>query len=160
MMLFQRHWKRLLVVLCITVFVAIFALSSQPHSGDFTRKFFGSYNHIARKVAHFTEFAVATLLLYAVLRSFVPRLPVTASACVAAAACVAYAFLDELHQAGVPGRTSSLKDVAVDSCGVLSALTLITLFEAGRWLAGKQSAGTAGGACPRCTRGAKGTHGK
>lgn len=128
-MLLLRNWKLLLPLLCIAAFAAIFLLSSQAHSAQFTGKIFGEYNFIARKAAHFSEFAAATLLLYATLRSFVPRWRPWRCGALSGLVCVAYAFLDEFHQVFVPGRTPSLKDVFIDSCGVVFMLALIAGYQ-------------------------------
>lgn len=129
-MRFLQNWKLLLPLLCIAAFAAIFLLSSQAHSAQFTGKIFGEYNFIARKAAHFSEFAAATLLLYATLRSFVPRWIPCRCGALSGLVCVAYAFLDEFHQVFVPGRTPSLTDVFIDSCGVIAMLALIACWQA------------------------------
>lgn len=41
---------------------------------------------------------------------------------------ILYAFSDELHQMFVPGRTSSLKDVGIDSLGILTGVVLFMIF--------------------------------
>jgi len=53
----------------------------------------------------------------------------------AAALCLAWGGLDELHQAFVPGRTPELLDLVADSVGgAVGALGM------GRWIPGPQSA--------------------
>jgi len=47
------------------------------------------------------------------------------AACVALAVAVAYGIVDELHQATVPGRVSSVYDVASDACGAALAVHLL-----------------------------------
>ena len=42
---------------------------------------------------------------------------------------IIYAFTDEFHQKFVPGRTSSLKDVLVDSLGVITGGIIIKIFK-------------------------------
>ena len=39
----------------------------------------------------------------------------------------AYAVTDEFHQSFVPGRSCELRDVMIDSCGVLTGVLLATL---------------------------------
>jgi VanZ family protein len=41
--------------------------------------------------------------------------------------CLAYAFIDELHQSFVPGRTACLKDVGIDAIGLLIGVTIMNL---------------------------------
>jgi VanZ family protein len=94
----------------------IFGLSSVPNLGTDL----GTWDLILRKLAHFGEYAVLGLLL---VRAF-GREPL------AAAAGVAYAATDELHQHFVRGRHSAFRDVAIDSAGVLAGLLLARRF---RW---------------------------
>jgi VanZ family protein len=88
----------------------IFGLSSVPNLGTDL----GTWDLILRKLAHFGEYAVLGLLL---VRAF-GREPL------AAAAGVAYAATDELHQHFVRGRHAAFRDVAIDSAGVLAGLLL------------------------------------
>lgn len=82
----------------------IFALSSIP---DLSTGL-GGWDLIVRKLAHAAEYAVlGALLLRALGRPWV-----------AVAIGAAYAVSDELHQATVPGRTGSPRDVAIDVVGV------------------------------------------
>src|SRR5260221_1092249 len=94
----------------------IFGLSSVPNLGTDL----GTWDLILRKLAHFGEYAVLGLLL---VRAF-GREPL------AAAAGVAYAATDELHQHFVRGRHAAFRDVAIDSAGVLAGLLLARRF---RW---------------------------
>ncbi len=74
-----------------------------------------------RKVAHFTEFTALGLCLtwlFGMLRK--GRLP--AFLCGAAAACV-----DETIQIFVPDRGPGLRDVGIDTCGVLTGLFLLSI---------------------------------
>ena len=70
---------------------------------------FGHY--LIRKLAHFTEYAI---LFWLLIRGPFARRPY-----LALAVCVVYALSDEGHQMFVPGRTSSLYDVALDSTGAM-----------------------------------------
>lgn len=83
----------------------------KPDSGGF----------LLRKLAHFTEFAALGLCLrwlFGMLgKGLLPPF-----LCGAAAACV-----DETIQIFVPDRGSSLRDVCIDSCGVLLGVILLTL---------------------------------
>ena len=76
---------------------------------------------LLRKIAHFTEFAaLGTLLgwLFGMLRkgNLPPILLGMAAACV-----------DETIQIFVPGRGPGLKDVAIDTAGVLTGLVLLLI---------------------------------
>lgn len=74
-----------------------------------------------RKLAHFTEFALLGACL-GWLHGMVNKKAVYALAWGAAAACV-----DETIQRFVPGRGPSLRDVAIDTSGVLTGLLLLHL---------------------------------
>jgi VanZ family protein len=66
---------------------------------------------LIRKTAHFTEYGI---LFFLMIRGPMKGRPYTALML-----CVAYAFVDEGHQAFMPGRTASLYDVALDGTGAL-----------------------------------------
>jgi VanZ family protein len=88
----------------------IFGLSSVPDLGTGL----GTWDLVLRKLGHFCEYAVLGVLL----------LRATGREPVAAAAGVAYAASDELHQHFVPGRHAAFRDVAIDAAGVLAGLLL------------------------------------
>ncbi len=94
----------------------IFGFSAVPSLGTGL----GTWDLVLRKLAHFAEYAVLGALL--------------ARGCgaglLAAAAGIAYAGTDELHQHFVPGRHAAFRDVAVDAAGVLAG---ILLARARRW---------------------------
>lgn len=76
---------------------------------------------IARKLAHFLEYAFLGLLLRLLAMSYgwnEYRLPVIAG--------VLYAVSDEIHQLFVPGRTGLITDVLIDAAGVCCGVALIT----------------------------------
>ena len=76
---------------------------------------------LLRKLAHFTEFTALGMCLcwrFGMLGKG-RLLPLF---CGAAAACV-----DETIQVFVPGRGPSVRDVCIDSCGVLLGVILLTL---------------------------------
>lgn len=81
----------------------------------------GMLGFLVRKMAHFTEFTVLGMSLcwlFGMLKkgSLLPVL------CGAAAACV-----DETIQIFVPGRGPGVRDVCIDSSGVLLGVILLTL---------------------------------
>jgi VanZ family protein len=90
----------------------IFVLSAIPNLKTNLEQDF-----LLRKIAHVVEFGILTLLLYraikneghktnkAIIYSFIIAL--------------FYAFTDEFHQLFVRGRHGSLKDVGIDSIGIL-----------------------------------------
>ena len=74
-----------------------------------------------RKLAHLTEYAVLGALWWrALARSGVARPP--AAAWLALMIGVTVASVDETHQAFLPSRTGSVRDVLLDTVGVLLAI--------------------------------------
>ena len=79
----------------------------------------GQGSGLLRKIAHFTEFAALGMLLGWLAGMLQKRKPLPFAGGVLAA-CV-----DETIQIFVPGRSPGLKDVAIDSGGVLTGLILL-----------------------------------
>lgn len=74
-------------------------------------------------VAHFIEYFIFTvLILYAIrnTRSF-PRRELVAAGAIA----LLYSLFDEIHQYFVPTRMADVRDILVDSVGILSCLLLV-----------------------------------
>lgn len=107
--------------------IALFALSTSAFSAANTSRFIepllrwilpaasaatiGLLHALIRKAGHFANYGILFWLLI--------RGPMYGRPYTALALCVCYAFLDEGHQAFVPGRGPSLYDVALDSSGAL-----------------------------------------
>ena len=125
------RWIALLAtVACMT---AIFLFSSQDtwKSNDISggllqsvfRRFFGGLpedrfeaaNWILRKCTHFGIYAGMTACAALCLSTFSGRLRWKFGLTVFIS--FLYAVLDEWHQTFVPGRTGSLRDVIIDTCG-------------------------------------------
>jgi VanZ family protein len=93
---------------------------------------FALLHHLIRKSAHFTEYAILSMLLYYSLAKITrlewrPR-PALWSLLIA----VAYSLTDELHQMFVPGRGPSIFDSGIDSMGAAAGIVLIYF---GSWMA-------------------------
>lgn len=96
-------------------------------------------DHFVRKAAHFTIFAVLGFLIRGALASTFPgvsRKKLFLSALLLGAV---YAVSDEVHQYFVPGRACMIRDMLLDSAGVLTGcgimeglLALIRRYVAGR----------------------------
>lgn len=90
----------------------IFIFSSIPNlKTDFKDDF------ILRKIAHAIEFAILALLLYRAL--FVQNGSSRKAIIYALIVAVFYACSDEFHQLFIVGRHGSIKDVGIDSIGIL-----------------------------------------
>jgi len=84
--------------------------------------------HIVRKLAHFTEFALQGIFVYKALRAFKIH-----NACkLAFIMGVFTAVVDETIQFFVPGRASQISDVILDSCGLLAGVLVIYWWEKNR----------------------------
>jgi VanZ family protein len=73
-------------------------------------------NYVLRKLAHFTEYAILTVLGYWAWAKGVGRSP-QQSLQIAFAVSILFAISDEFHQRFVPGRTSLMTDVLIDGLG-------------------------------------------
>ncbi len=80
------------------------------------------FHYLIRKAAHFLEFTVLGALLAYFIRQF--RLKNGAVFALSFGAGVLYAFLDELHQFFVPGRSMETFDVCVDAAGVFFGIMI------------------------------------
>ena len=71
----------------------------------------GRPEYLLRKLAHFSEYLLLGLLLYALLRrKFSPA--------------AGFALTDEWHQLSVPGRDGNLRDVLIDTAGAFTGAVL------------------------------------
>lgn len=80
---------------------------------------------IVRKTAHFTEYAVLGFLLASVFSSF--YLKQKNSFILSFLIGSAYAVSDEIHQRFVPGRSCQIKDMVIDSLGVMCGILFLLL---------------------------------
>lgn len=80
-------------------------------------------NFIIRKIAHVTEYFILFLLFYnAFLKGSFKR-PMLYSSVLT----VLYASSDEMHQMFVPGRGPMVRDVMIDSMGVVIGIIIVML---------------------------------
>lgn len=82
-------------------------------------------DHIVRKLAHFTEFAVLGALLSVTVFLYLSKRLRTLL--IALPAGLAVAVCDELIQTTSQGRSCQLGDVVIDFCGVLTAALIVQL---------------------------------
>ena len=75
---------------------------------------------IMKKTAHVIEYTILFLLWFRALGNKNPVYAFLWS--------IAFAFTDETHQLFVPGRTGALRDVAIDSSGMIISWFLIVKF--------------------------------
>ena len=95
--------------------------SAQIVWGEVARPDLDMMNLIVRKLAHFVEYAILGWLSFRAARLSRPQWPAAAWAVVALSTALACAVVDETHQSFEPTRTSSPRDVALDTFGGTSA---------------------------------------
>lgn len=86
----------------------------------------GALQFIVRKTAHFTLYAVLGALSFLSVisyRSLKYRLRIFLSAGI----CLLYAASDEFHQLFVAGRSGEIRDICIDFCGSLLAITVLAI---------------------------------
>ncbi len=84
----------------------------------------GVWDFVLRKIAHMVEYAVLTAFLIRALKRTWSALTMFGILWISGFFSILYAVSDEVHQAYVPGRGPSFKDVVIDACGVALYLVL------------------------------------
>ena len=86
---------------------------------------------IVRKGAHFTEYMILGGFLVPAVKEWMAvdttPVPVVRERITAWLAGTLYAVTDEIHQSFVPGRSCELRDMGIDSCGVLAGVLAVSL---------------------------------
>ena len=75
---------------------------------------------IVRKTAHFCEYLILGILMYNMFHNFNKKTYIAIIICILCAIC------DELYQSLIPGRSTKLLDIIIDSSG--STLGVYTLY--------------------------------
>ena len=97
---------------------AIFVLSALPASKVPT---FGPYDVYLKKAAHAIGYGLLGVSYYYAMPTRIPRF---VRWWMALGLSLGFAFSDEFHQSFVSGRTSSIRDIAIDGLGAFLALLL------------------------------------
>ena len=100
---------------------AIFYVSSIPSVATPFEPFF---DFTFKKLAHMAEYGILTVLLFNALRIHISSKGQSLFAAVSIATL--YALSDEWHQTFVPGREGTLRDVGIDTLGVLVTTVFLT----------------------------------
>ncbi len=82
-------------------------------------------DYIVRKAAHASIYACIGASMLLVIYLFIKK--VILSANIAFVLTVMYAIYDEKRQLSVSGRTGSITDVLIDSCGALLAIIVLSI---------------------------------
>lgn len=85
-----------------------------------------TFQYYIRKLAHITEYFLLAVSI--ALPLYVYRVRGFWLIVVAGLFCVGFACLDEYHQSFVGGRTSSLRDVGIDSIGIFIGIYTTRIF--------------------------------
>ena len=136
---FLLHWLPLFVWMTL-IFGASADAQSTAHTSRFlvpflrwlhpgvTEKQIETVRWCVRKGAHLTEFAILASLTWRALwksRSPEDRPWSWKIAGAALGICILFAATDEIHQAFVPNRTPSVRDVCIDTTGAAIGLALV-----------------------------------
>lgn len=137
-------------ILTIATFVTIFIFSSQngdksgSTSRNFTRKIIEilqidkhlnesekenlieNSQYVIRKLAHFTIYTIAGINIYGFVNTY--NIKKKNKVLGALLVGVIYAMSDEIHQMFSGGRTPAIRDVFIDSCGVLFGIFIFLIF--------------------------------
>lgn len=80
---------------------------------------------VIRKLAHYTLYAIGGILITNCVYQFCnkEKRVIVISSIIG----IVYAASDEIHQFMVPGRSGNIKDVTIDSIGILTGIALLLL---------------------------------
>lgn len=87
--------------------------------------------HIVRKCAHMTEYAILSILVSMQLRMYFSLKNQWKYILMAVLFVMIYASTDEFHQLFIGGRSGSVRDVLIDTCGGLIGALLYSVVRHG-----------------------------
>ena len=150
----QRSWVRILTTLltaAVMVMIFVFSTEDAEHSDrtsglisrrvlsvihpDYEqleekeqKRLYDDIQHIVRKCAHFTEYALLGLMLRLCLESWFGHKCRNSRSLSLAGICtgILYACTDEFHQLLIEGRSGQWTDVIVDGSGALFGILIAT----------------------------------
>lgn len=88
---------------------------------------FATLHYLIRKSAHFTEYAILSLLLSAGISGAKEFEWDLRTAVLSVVIAGLYSLSDEFHQMFVPGRGPSIRDCGLDTTGAVAAMVLLFL---------------------------------
>lgn len=107
----------------VTLFILnIFGDYSEPLTEE-QEQFVETAEHIVRKLAHFSIYAILGMLLMGLASTYEikNKWQIGTSLTVG----ILYAGLDEFHQSFIPGRTAMVLDVLIDTAGIITGILII-----------------------------------
>jgi hypothetical protein len=78
--------------------------------------------HIIRKIAHYSIYAIGGFLIYCEFNTF--KLSSGLKILFTQIVGSIYACTDEMHQSFIPGRNAETRDVIIDSCGIFAGIVV------------------------------------
>ena len=108
------------------IFITIDHVMDRGWDDEKIQELADEYQYPVRKLAHMTEYCLLAICVS--LPLYVYGLRGFALTFLAGILCVSFAASDEFHQTMVANRGPSVKDVGIDSIGVLFGITFVRLF--------------------------------
>jgi VanZ family protein len=116
----SQYFRKILHWIFIVLWMGIiFYFSNQP---DLKSSLPNDWDFIFRKIAHISEFAVLNFLLIKTFSHY--KISFKNILIISFSMSFLYAVLDEYHQNFVLGRHGSVKDILIDSLGIM----IVTIF--------------------------------
>ena len=138
--------KKILTIILILIWMCIvFKFSSQPStessqlSGGITKTILNFFNvlegktieqqsqieTIVRKLAHYSIYTIGGILIISHVNLY--KISANKKVIVSQLIGTLYAATDEIHQLFVPGRSGEIRDVCLDSLGVITGIIIILI---------------------------------
>ena len=131
---FSKIFRTVIIYWVPAILFAAFILflSTRP---DLKSGFPTQFDLVLRKIGHVTVYGIMTLLLIRVGLRKTMNLPVTTAVIVTSAlGALMLALFDEHIQQSVPGRVGSLRDVVIDSVGIIFFSLFVLFFEIKKYM--------------------------
>lgn len=87
-------------------------------------------DHYVRKAAHMFNYFVLTIVCFLAFRAVIPKFWVSIFLTWLLATC--FSMIDEYYQTFIPGRGGQVRDVFIDSIGIIIALVIIIIIRSKR----------------------------
>ena len=115
-----------IVVFIIGKYDKITKASSEVIKYHQSEEFMNKANHIFRKICHFTEYFILSVLFFSFIVSF-NKYHLRLCSLLSIVFSVIYASLDEYHQTFIDGRGGMFSDILIDTLGAIIGCILINL---------------------------------
>ena len=145
----KKPMKKMSLIIVIIWMIIVFIFSNQngEESTDTSQGFINwilnviSFNNeqfvifiepIIRKIAHYALYTIGGIALFNYTNNF--NVTMNKKISYALIVGVIYAITDEIHQLFVPGRTGAIKDVCIDSLGIITGIIIGLIIYKIYWL--------------------------